>query len=77
MREHLHILRGRHRTEVYLHDGRAPLYLYPHAMRITSCNGEPDAGHFTDHIMVTGICWDRPVTYARHLIARQVPSFPP
>ena len=77
VREHLLTVRGRHRAEVYLHDGRAPLYLYPQAMRLTTCNGEPDAGRFSEQLVVTGIRWGRPVTYARHLIARQVPGFLP
>lgn len=46
-------------------------------MRLTSCHGEPDTGRFSEHLVVTGIRWGRPVTYARHLIARQVPGFLP
>ena len=77
VREHLQTLKGRHRTEVYFHDGRAPVYLYPFAMKILSTNGEPDSGRFSDNLVVSGVRWDRPVTYARHIIAQHVPTFVP
>jgi hypothetical protein len=75
VREHLHTVKGRHRTELHFIDAREPLTLYPYAMQLTACNGQPHLARFSDHLAVTGIRWDRPITYARHIVAQHVPTF--
>lgn len=75
VKEHLRGLRGRQRMEVYFNDNSEPLYLYPYAMRLTASNGKPAGKHFTDRMRATGVIWDRPIKYARVILAKHVASF--
>jgi hypothetical protein len=75
IKEHLRTLRGRHRMEVYFKDDSEPLYLYPYAMLLTTCDGQPAEKLFSDHVRTTGVIWDRPMKYARVILDKHIEGF--
>lgn len=75
IKEHLRTVRGRHRMEVYFKDDSEPLYLYPHAMRLTTCDGQLAEKLLSDHIHMTGVTWDRPIKYARVILDKHIEGF--
>jgi hypothetical protein len=77
IKEDLRALGGRHRMEVYFKDDSDPLYLYPHAMLLTTCDGQPVEPLLSDKVRMTGVIWDRPVKYARVILAKHVEGFKP
>lgn len=75
IKEDLRALRGRHRMEVYFKDDSDPLYLYPHAMLLTTCDGQPVEPLLSDKVRMAGVIWDRPVKYARVILDKHVQGF--
>lgn len=75
IKENLKALRGRHRMEIFFKDDSEPLYLYPHAMQLTTCDGKPAEQLISDNLSVSGVIWDRPVKYARVILAKHVEGF--
>jgi hypothetical protein len=75
VRDHVFALQGRRRMELHFKDDQEPLHLYPYAMELTICNDRPAASRFSDHVVVTGVVWDRPMKLARRVLQEHVPGF--
>jgi hypothetical protein len=75
IKEYLRAVKGRNRMEVYFKDDSEPLYLYPHAMLLTTCDGQPTEKLLSDHIYMTGVIWDRPMKYTRVILEKHIEGF--
>lgn len=75
VRDHVFALQGRRRMELHFKDDGEPLHLYPYAMELTMWNDRPAGSRFSDHMVVTGVVWDRPMKLARRVLQEHVPGF--